>query len=59
MYPNQEGSFSFHDQLETERCYFIRNTKKKIVDAIPNLYEATALTSITLSKRALAKTERF
>ena len=59
VYQGQEGKFNFHDKVDKDNTYFVRNTKKKTTTGIPNLFEATYDTSITPSKRPLENTERF
>ena len=41
VYQGQEGKFNFHDKVDKDNTYFVRNTKKKTTTGIPNLFEAT------------------
>ena len=59
VYPIGDEKLYFHENLETGKAYFVKNVKKKEVEGVDNIFEATSETKLSLAKRAVENTIRY
>ena len=56
VYPIGDEKLYFHETLETGKAYFVKNVKKKEVEGVDDIFEATSETKLSLSKHPVENT---